>query len=268
MTAPSARKGRVRASIFAALIAFVAVLGGIAGPAAAAPGASPVSKYVALGDSVAAGQGGGDYVDACLRSPAGYPELLNAEPKVSLLRNAACTGATITDVATSQLAQINRGTTLVTLTVGANGVNLPALYAACVSGTTPAACNDAVQDASEYLNSGQIPAQLGELLAMIGSRSPNATIVVTGYPVPFAEEYSPLTDNVNQLVDILNTQLGLTALTAGAKVKWAPVEFGAHRIGGTEPVWLGADPTDQLTFLHPNPAGYVAYRDAILTVLP
>ena len=71
---------------------------GIAGPVAAAPDSSPVDKYVALGDSVAAGQGGGDYVDACLRSPAGYPALLDAQPKVSLLRNAACTGATITDV--------------------------------------------------------------------------------------------------------------------------------------------------------------------------
>ena len=83
MTAQLARKGRVRASIAAAFIALVVALVGISGPVAAVPGASPVSKYVALGDSVAAGQGGGDYVDACLRSPAGYPELLNAEPNVA-----------------------------------------------------------------------------------------------------------------------------------------------------------------------------------------
>jgi lysophospholipase L1-like esterase len=266
MTAQLARKGRVRASIAAAFIALVVALVGIAGPVAAVPGASPVSKYVALGDSVAAGQGGGDYVDACLRSPAGYPELLNAEPKVSLLRNAACTGATITDVATTQLAQINRGTTLVTVTVGANGVNLQAIYAACVTGQTPDACAAALNDAATYLNSGQIPGQLGDLITTIGARSPHATIVVTGYPVPFVPGYSLLTDNVNQLVELLNTQLGLTALTAGAHVKWAPVEFGVHRIGGAEP-WLGADPTDPLTFLHPTPAGYIAYRDAVLVAL-
>ena len=145
---------------------------------------------------------------------------------MSLLRNAACTGATITDVATTQLSQINRGTTLVTVTVGANGVNLPAIYAACVVSQDPVACTAALNDAATYLNSGQIPGQLGDLITTIGARSPHATIVVTGYPVPFVPGYSPVTDNVNQLVELLNTQLGLTALTAGAHVRWAPVEFG------------------------------------------
>ena len=61
MTSDPSRKGRVRASIVAAFIALVAIPVGIAGPVAAAPdsSSSPVDKYVALGDSVAAGQGGG-----------------------------------------------------------------------------------------------------------------------------------------------------------------------------------------------------------------
>jgi lysophospholipase L1-like esterase len=216
MTTDLARKGRVRASIVAALIALVAIPAGIAGPVAAAPdsASSPVDKYVALGDSVAAGQGGGDYVDAWLRSPAGYPALLDAQPKVSLLRNAACTGATITDVTANQLGQVNRGTTLVTVTVGANGVDLQRLYAACASGQTPVECGAALNDAATYLNSGQVPAQLGALIAGIDDRSPRATIVVTGYPVPFASGLSAVADSVNQLVELLNTQLALTALTA------------------------------------------------------
>src|SRR5687768_14924690 len=127
MSADPTRRRRVLTPILAALIALVAIPVGIAGPVAAAPdssSSSQVEKYVALGDSVAAGQGGGNYLDACLRSPAGYPALLDAQPKVNLLRNAACTGATITDVTANQLGQVNRGTTLVTVTVGANGVNL------------------------------------------------------------------------------------------------------------------------------------------------
>ncbi|MBM7831656.1 lysophospholipase L1-like esterase [Agromyces cerinus] len=271
MTADLARKRRVRATIVAALIALVAIPVGIAGPVAAAPGSSsPVDKYVALGDSVAAGQGGGSYLDACLRSPAGYPALLDAQPKLNLLRNAACTGATITDVTANQLSQVNRGTTLVTVTVGANGVDLQGLYAACASGQTPVACAEAVNDAANYLNSGEVPAQLGALIAGIDARSPRATIVVTGYPVPFAPGLSPVADNVNQLVELLNTQLALTALTAApadAEVVWAPVEFGAHRVGGAPPAYLGANPGDPVTFLHPTPDGYVVYRDAVLAAM-
>lgn len=273
MTTDLARKGRVRASIVVALIALVAIPAGIAGPVAAAPdsASSPVDKYVALGDSVAAGQGGGDYVDACLRSPAGYPALLDAQPKVSLLRNAACTGATITDVTVNQLGQVNRGTTLVTVTVGANGVDLQRLYAACASGQTPVECGAALNDAATYLNSGQVPAQLGALIAGIDDRSPRATIVVTGYPVPFASGLSAVADSVNQLVELLNTQLALTALTAATPdldVVWAPVEFGAHRVGGAlVPAYLGTNPSDLITFLHPTPNGYLVYRDAVLAAI-
>ena len=268
MTVLLARKGRVRASIVAAFIALAAIPFGVAGPVAAAPDSSPVEKYVALGDSIAAGQGGGGYVDACLRSPAGYPALLDVEPKLNLLRNAACTGATIEQVAATQLAQVNRGTTLVTVTVGANGVNLPALTAACASGLTPVECAAALNAAAAYLASGDVPAQLGSLLAGIGDRAPRATVVVTGYPVPFLPG-APTTDAVNQLAEVLNMQLAGTALAAagaGADVVWAPVEFGVHRAGSPDP-YLGVDPSDPLTFLHPTPDGYLVYRDAVLTAL-
>lgn len=272
MTRDLARKGRARASIIAAIIAIAAVPVGIAGPVAAAPdsSSSPVQKYVALGDSYAAGQGGGDEVDACLRSPAGYPALLDAQPKLNLLRNAACTGATIESVIGTQLAQVNRGTTLVTVTVGANGVDLPALYAACASGLTPVACAAALNAAAAYLGSGAVPAELGALIDGIVARAPRATVAVTGYAVPFVPGLSPLTDSVNGLVEQLNAQLAATALAAaaaGADVEWAPVEFGVHRVGGVPPAYLGADPANPTTFLHPTPEGYVVYRDAVLDAI-
>jgi lysophospholipase L1-like esterase len=243
----------------------------VAVPVAAAPGNSRIEKYVALGDSVAAGQGGGNYIDACLRSPAGYPELLNVQPEVNLLRNEACTGATITDVMATQVSQVNRGTTLVTVTVGANGVNLQGIYAACASGQTPGPCTTALNDAATYLNSGQVPAQLGALLATLDDRSPYATIVVTGYPVPFAPRISQVTDSVNQLVERLNTQLEQTALTgapAGSDVRWAWVDFDDRRIGGKSPnPYLGTNPNDPVTFMHPTAAGYEVYAFAITYAL-
>lgn len=83
MMAVLERKGRFTASVVAAIIALVAIPAGIAGPVAAAPEASssPVTKYVALGDSVAAGQGGGGYVDACLQSPPDTRRFSTSSPK-------------------------------------------------------------------------------------------------------------------------------------------------------------------------------------------
>ena len=272
MTAILERKGRFAASIVAALIALVAIPAGIAGPVAATPDASssPVTKYVALGDSIAAGQGGGGYLDACLRSPAGYPALLDAQPKVNLLRNAACTGASITDVTATQLEQVNRGTTLVTLTVGANNMDLPAIYAACVSGLPTPECVAALIAAETYLLSGQLHTELGALLASISALAPRATIVVTGYPIPFEPGLSEITDIVNQLVAALNVSLSSTvgaAAAQGVRVVFAPVDFTGHVFGSAGEPWIGVNTGDPVTFLHPTPTGYVVYRDAVLTAL-
>jgi lysophospholipase L1-like esterase len=271
MTPVFARKGRVAASIAAAIIALVAIPAGIAGPVAAVPdsSSSPVEKYVALGDSVAAGQGGGGYVDACLRSPAGYPALLDAEPKVNLLRNAACTGASIADVTTTQLEQVNRGTTLITVTVGANNVDLPAIYAACVSGLPTPECVAALVAAETYLLSGQLQTELGALLASLSALAPRATIVVTGYPIPFERGLSEVTDIVDQLVASLNLGLSSTvdaAAAQGVQVVFAPIDFTGHGFGSADP-WVGVDLNDPVTFLHPTPAGYLVYRAAVLAAL-
>ena len=84
-----------------------------------------IGQYVALGDSYAAGQGGSQqYVNNCLRSPNGYPALLDAENQIHLRANAACTGATTSDVADEQLSALKQGTRLVTLTVGAADLGL------------------------------------------------------------------------------------------------------------------------------------------------
>lgn len=271
MTASFTRKGRV--IVAAAIIALISIPAGIAGSAAAAPdtSSSPVAKYVALGDSVAAGQGGGGEVPACLQSPAGYPALLDAESGTNLLRNASCTGATIADVASVQLGQINRGTTLVTVTAGANGIDLPGIAAACLS-QDPIACGAALAAAQSYLESGQLQAELGPLLVAITERSPRATIVVTGYPIPFATGVSTATDVANQLAAGLNLALSSTVFAAasgGVPVVFADVsaDFGnAHGMFTPDP-WLGVNPADPLTFLHPNAAGYVAYRNAVLVAL-
>lgn len=261
------RKGRV--IVAAAIIALFAVPVGVAGPASAAPPSEPVAKYVAVGDSVAAGQGTGVYVDTCLRSPLGYPALLDAEPRTNLLRNAACTGADFADVAV-QLDQVNKGTTLITLTAGANGVNLPGLFAACSStppgGDPSPQCIAALGLAGAYIEQ-QLPLELGAALSEIGDRSPRARTVVTGYALPFAPLPSPVFTAVNGLTAALNAALAGTVAVAqaqGANVVFADVApaFAGHGAFGGDP-WVGEDPANLETFLHPNAEGYQAYAAVV-----
>jgi len=82
-------------------------------PAAANSG---TVRYVALGDSYAAGQGAGSYLNDCKQSTKGYPALLAAEKHVRLEANETCTGATTAEVADTQLSALHRRIRLVILT--------------------------------------------------------------------------------------------------------------------------------------------------------
>lgn len=87
-----------------ALAGFVTV-----GALPAAAGDFDPIQYVALGDSYAAGQGAGSYVDpVCIQSSLGYPVLLDSEKHINLSANATCTGATTSTVVDEQLSALNR----------------------------------------------------------------------------------------------------------------------------------------------------------------
>jgi lysophospholipase L1-like esterase len=269
MSARSIRRSRIAGSTAAAIVALVAVFGA-ASPVAAEPPA-PVAKYVALGDSYAAGQGAGLPLDDCLRSAAAYPVLLDAEPRTNLLRQASCSGATIADVAATQLSQVNRGTTLVTITVGGNDLDVGTILAICAPDPNSLACAEAVVDAQQLLASGVIGQELTGLLLAIAERAPRAHIVVTDYPVPFVSGLSPLTDTINGATLALDGQIAAAtaaAAGAGADVEYTSLAFAylGHQVGDLDP-WLGADLNNPLTFLHPTAVGQTVYRDAILVAL-
>lgn len=267
MTALRPRRLLALAATIAALLAL---------PLGAAPAladqSAPVARYVALGDSYAAGQGAGGYVDACLVTPLGYPGLLDAQPRISLLREPACSGATIGDVAATQLDQLNRGTTLVTITAGANDLGLGQVYAACAPDPTSSACAAAVDAALTVIPT--IGPEMSGLIAAVHTRAPDARIVVTGYPRPYADAAAaslPIAGLVDTASDELNAQLaGAVQVQASGSVDvaFAPVSFGEHAIGGSDSPWIGGDPADPVTFFHPTAAGYVVYRDAVLAALP
>ncbi|MGR2753432.1 SGNH/GDSL hydrolase family protein [Agromyces arachidis] len=270
MSDHSPRRSRIARSFTATVVALIAVVAGAASPALAGQPA-PINRYVALGDSYAAGQGAGIPLDDCLRSDAAYPVLLDAVPRTNLLRQAACSGATIADVMSTQLPQVNRGTTLVTVTAGGNDLGAGAVFAACAPDPSSLACATAVGKAEQLLTSGVIEQDLTTLLLAIAERAPNARIVVTDYPVPFVSGLSALTDTVNSATVALDAQIAAAASSAalaGANVEYASMTFAylGHQVGNPEP-WLGADQFEPLTFLHPTAAGQAVYRDAILVTL-
>ncbi|AAT89160.1 hydrolase [Leifsonia xyli subsp. xyli] len=83
-----------------------------------------VTRYVALGDSFAAGMGGGIEYGKCRRSPKSYPEIFARDTGVDLVVNAACAGATTRDLLKNQLIALDDRTELVTLSIGGNDLGV------------------------------------------------------------------------------------------------------------------------------------------------
>ncbi|WP_457102035.1 GDSL-type esterase/lipase family protein [Microbacterium sp. P5_E9] len=271
MSTRAQRRARsTRGLAIGAVIALIGLFGATA-PAYAAPPTAPVVKYVALGDSYAAGQGAGPQLDACFHTAASYAALLDAAPRTNLLRNAACSGATIADVATTQLSQVNKGTTLVTITVGANDLAPGAVYTACYLADLSQACADAGAHVATVLQGDALNNGIRDLVLAVAERAPNARIVVTDYPIPFIDTNVWVKEQVNAATLALDLKIaqGVAAAgAAGAKVSLASVAgaFWGHQIGNDDP-YLGAVISNPVTFLHPTAAGQAIYRDAILAAL-
>jgi lysophospholipase L1-like esterase len=256
-------------SVGAIVLAASSVIAGGVMPATAAP-RSPINRYVALGDSYAAGQGAGPYRNSCLQSTNGYPALLGGVKGTNLLRNASCSGATTGDVMTTQLSSLNRGTTLVTLTVGGDDLNVAAIEATCTQvPANPANCVTAI-----YTAEGQLPglgAALATTYADIAAAAPNARILVTGYPRLFdtgASDPDHLYSLINGATDALNGTVDeavTAARGAGANIDYVDVGglFQNNEMNDNVS-WFNITGTDAF---HPTAAGYVAYESALQAAL-
>ena len=242
-----------------------------------------IGQYVALGDSYAAGQGGsapGDYLNDCLQSPNGYPALLDAENQIHLRANAACTGATTSDVAEEQLSAPKQGTRLVTLTVGAADLGLSEVLAACTA-VPPTECQTAINNALALLavspgGESVLGGRLTDLYAEVADAAPNALIVVTGYPLQFelvqGDPNFALKAQINSATAALNLTIKTavkSAQNSGINIVYADVTaaFDDHGIGGSGVSFINPPEAGTNAF-HPTPAGYVAYAAAISAVLP
>lgn len=247
------------------LVASATVFGAL--PAHAAPGgpgpSSDKSSYAALGDSYAAGVGGGEYLDTCLTSPNGYAADLADDPsrtQHSSLRG--CVGATVDIVAATQLNGLDLRTRLITFTAGANDLGLEAVTIACLTGTVEQ-CQAAVQAALANLT--PLAQDLVTTFASIRASAPKATVVVTGYPL-LLDPSIPQSEFVNAGVLALNATISGAVDAAGPGFEYVDVvdAFVDHGIGSLDP-WIIAPPS--LEAFHPTPAGYLAYANAIRDAL-
>jgi lysophospholipase L1-like esterase len=246
---------RSRRGMSAVLLGLLAVLlaGLGAAPAAAATPAHRVLTYVALGDSYAAGQ-----ATDCSHPATSYPRVLDRLHRIKLLRDAACAGATTSDLA-GQLSALNRGVRVVTITAGANDLGLDAVAAACAPAPSSIACQQAIGTAASRL-----PALVGDLAAAyraVAAAAPKATIVVTGYAPLLAA--GPVHDATLALNAAIAQAVQLAA-ASGADIHYVDVDFGAHTLSGPGLPWFFVAGPDAF---HPNAAGELAYAEAIEAAL-
>ncbi|MEU0128169.1 MULTISPECIES: SGNH/GDSL hydrolase family protein [unclassified Streptomyces] len=245
-----------RASVFTLAIAAVAALG-FAQPASAAG-----ADYVALGDSYSSGVGAGSYTSDsgdCLRSTNAYPYLWKNANAPSSFKFVACSGATTSSVASSQLSALTSSTTLVSITAGGNDVGFADVMQTCVlqsEATCVSRVNTAISQAQNTL-----PGALDSLYAGIRSRSPQARVVVLGYPRFYQLSGSciaGLTETergaINNASDVLNGVLAKRAADAGFTFSSVVDEFTGHELCSGD-AWIHSVSIPITNSYHPKAVG-------------
>jgi len=246
----------------AALLTLAATLGFTlaSSPSAQAAGES----YVALGDSYSSGVGTRSYIDdgtECQRSTLAYPSLLTAQRGYALDFR-ACSGATVADVANTQLGALNSGTSLVTISVGGNDAGFADVLTECAFPGWASDCDGAIDGAQGYIN-GTLPGSIDGLYGSIGSLAPSAQVVVVGYPRIFMGEdcnaatfFSPEEEaRLNQMADLINSKLAAAASVHGFGFADPTGAFLGHAVCD-DPEWINglSDPISDS--YHPNASGH------------
>lgn len=246
-------------------------------PTVQANAAEP-QRYVALGDSSAAGPLIPNQIDAvCLRSDHDWPHLLAARLGARLT-DVTCSGATISDLAGRQLGVVppqfdalRPDTDLVTLAIGANDVKMYEAFVACAK-PAPAPPGPTCRRHFTVEGADLFAARIRETapkmaaaLTEIHRRSPHATVIVTGYLTYWrpggcypADPFTPEDANYIQgTLDHLALMLAYEAFTRGAA--YVDIRGPSARHGLCEPParrWLeGLTPASPTYPYHPNATG-------------
>jgi len=228
--------------------------------------------YVALGDSYAAGVGGGARVNDCWRAVEGYPVLVARSLELDLAYQ-ACLGATIRNVEADQLQALGPDTTHVSLTIGGNDIGFVPVLVECAKPAWMVDSDPVIDEALATLRT-ELPSALGSLLARIAEGAPGAELVVTAYPVLFnGQDCNALTffsphemARIEAGVGELATVIGDAARTARAGFVDPRTAFEGHAIcDGQE--WLNGVSWPLEHSYHPNADGHAAYARLVASEL-
>lgn len=240
-----------------------------------APFPYPVN-YVALGDSYSSGVGTGIYdpaSGACARSPLSYPPLWVAERHPASFEFAACSGARTADVLATQISALQRGTDLVTITIGGNDAGFGPVLQTCTVATSDRTCTAAV-DAAEAFERSVLPGRLARTYAAIRHAAPHARVIVLGYPRLYdlapgcADPHVPNVARrrkLNHGADVLNDVIHQTvSRQSGFSFVDVRDRFTGHGVCSADP-WINGPGVP--TFIGPYHPTQAGYHDGYLSAL-
>jgi lysophospholipase L1-like esterase len=296
---PVPRRSPVRPGLLAAAL-IVGSLLGLAAPAAAAPAQdAAVRSYVALGDSYAAGpliplQTG--VPAGCQRSSRNYPSIVAETLDVAAFRDVSCSGATTEHlhgpqsvshgVNDAQLDALSLDTELVTLSIGGNDIGFGEIVAECAqrSPQQPAgsACMDHYtaggrDELTERIDAAAIDVR--KALTEIKGRSPDARVLLVGYPVILPDDgpgcFPVVPFSAGDVAFLRKTQKRLNAMlaaeadAAGAgyvDTYTASIGHDMCQLPGAK--WVeGLVPTAPAAPVHPNALGMAAMAASVVEAL-
>ncbi|OBF15402.1 hypothetical protein A5725_04180 [Mycobacterium kubicae] len=264
---------------------------GVLGVACAPPGTSPERlHYVALGDSVAADPGVPDpgSPEGCHKSTNNYPSILARRLKVAAFVDATCSGATTDNILRAaqqtstgpvdpQIESVTAATDLVTITIGANDIELVTELRQCeVKSPDPTPCKTqfVVGDVDRVaaLTEAHAPSW-ATLIDRVRAKAHKARIILVGYGILLrpggcypAQPVLPQDSDYLQskLNDLDDRQRKLAADKGTEFFDTRPLHEGHDMCAAPADRYVeGYVTQDPAVPLHPTPLGAAAVGDAL-----
>jgi lysophospholipase L1-like esterase len=256
------------------------------------PAPQVLDKVVLLGDSYSSGNGAGQYVDACFRTPLSAGRRYAAQVGASVV-DVSCSGARTADLTTArgegrpaQVEAVDTSADVVVLTMGGNDVGFGNLVLQCFllrSGTADRGCAAAVQRARDLLPTVRTDLTRG-LTAVREHMRPDAVLVLRSYPLlapdrPFVQQGgydanravralgragTAMQEQVVEAVRSSGPGRDRTYLDTSAETVFAGHEPGLPTgAGASWFVGFGTRGARQGEVYHPSPDGWQAWGDAL-----